>query len=451
MFRAFTIKIDRQGYTFGICFLILFFAQIIIPSLDVTFSFYGPFQDSYYSIFFQTILILFATYSLWRPRTLELRNSYIFLLSSTIFLVGLLFTYIDHQLIRTGFNVSRMKSAFADWLAVFDYLHCREGFGNITCDRFGRPWMYGSGFRLFSVFKSEDAFILLGLVLTFITIALVIYYILTVSNSLVVIAIGLSPSFLFAIDRMNSSFIFLGVCCLIALPFFDLGKKRRAFSSLIGISLNLFKPLFVLSGLRIGFNKFINVMIVASSGLLAYISIGGFKNLEIARNATWYDQHSQFGAQFLGMLFLSGFSEKTQSALGIFILIALTFLTLKKNSSIFLTQSQLAPQFQNLCTATASVYLIGYVSGSQVIYLSLTGIFLPIFLYNAFQVRNDYIKLFLTFGFLGSLGLGFSFFRIFASTCLAVLVFQWLIFVFLKESVFDPTLRYSIHNSLFRK
>ncbi len=431
--------------------MVLFFAQIIIPSLDVTFSFYSLFQDSYYSIFFQIALMLFATFSLWRPRTFEQRKSYIFFLSTAIFLIGLIFTFIDHRLIRTGFNVSKMKSAFADWLAVFDYLQCREGFGNITCDRFGRPWIYGSGFRALSFFKSEEAFILLGLVLALITVVLLVYYILPLSNSFVVVAIGLSPSFLFSIDRMNSSFIFLGVCSFMALSFFDSSKKRRAISSLIGISLNLFKPLFVLSGLRIEFNKYINLMIFTASGLLAYVSIGGLKNLEIARNATWYDQHSQFGAQFLGRLFLNGFSERTQSALGIFILIALAFLTLKKNSSIFLVQNELNPRFQNLCTSTAAVYLIGYISGSQVIYLSLTGIFLPIFLYNAFQGRADYPKLFLTFGFLGSLGIGFSFFRIFASACLAVLVFQWLIHVFLRKSLFNPIVGYTAWTNLFRK
>jgi hypothetical protein len=368
-----------------------------------------------------------------------------------MFSVGMVFTSVDNELIRRGFNVSKMEWPFADWLAIFDFLHCRDGFGNITCDRFGRPWIYGSGFRAFSIFETESRFILFGLILALVTIILLVYFILPFSNRLITIAVAISPSFLFSFDRMNSSFIFLGVCAFLFLPYFDSSRKRQFYSIFLSTSLNIFKPLFILAGLRKTHRGYLNLMIFSVSISIAYFSMGGLKNLEVARNATWYDQHSQFGAQILGRMFLSGHGERIQTLLGILILLVFTLLTLKKNSSIFYAQSPLAPRLQNLCSSTASVYLIGYVSGSQVIYLSLTGIFLPIFLYRFIKGSSLYNELLLTFAFLGSLGLGFSFFKIFASAILAMIALQWLIFIFFKKTVFNFLTGYGFAQIRFRR
>jgi len=409
---------------------ILVLAQLTFPTTLFLSSRFNTFYDSNKTLFLNILVSTSALYITFKPGRKIANKFQQVVVTFVLFVTGLAFAFSNLPLLRNAFGISKMKQPFADWLAIFDFLHCRRGFGNTICDRFHRPWIYSDSYRILSFVKSEHIFVILGLSALMISLYQFVGLLKKYIGISHFILIGFSPSFLFEMDRLNVDFLLFAIF----LASFSAVKSdsgiRRFSTQILRISLNLFKPFFIIhSPIRRGRLTTLCWQIVLSLTFIL-LSFRGFNNLQFARRATLYDQHSQFGSQYVGQLFLA---TKDPTILAIFGLIAV-FLFAVCMISLSDTDSF---EFKNLfsfdsrkfetISCAASLYLVLYLSGSQVQYASLSGlIFSGFLLFHRFEFALP-AQVLIGFGFIGCLGFGFSLLRVVSSTSLAVLALVFLL------------------------
>ena len=414
----------------GILLVTPLLVQLTFPRLQFTSSRYGTFFDNNKSIlinlFFLALGIASCIRTNWKIKT-TIQSAQVTLV---IFIGAIFFAYSKMSTFRDAFAITKMKMPFADWLAVFDFLHCRRGFGNISCDRFGRPWIYGDGFRIFSFISSERFFVILGLASYFLCVFGAVQVLKQYLSIPQLLILGASPSFLFESDRLNVDLFCFALIFLSHKQFKTMNKIRDYLIFGSRVILNAFKPLFLIHSII----RKDSVLKIASFGILSlsviFLAFHTFGNLQIARAASYYDQHSQFGSQFFAQFFVTSSNPTLLAFLG-FILVTISTIAYKKifiNDIIQLsTASDSLKSNFGMISSSAVLYLVLYFSGSQVIYASLAGVLLAAFLVSHQLSFSKETRALIVFGFCGSLQIGFSIIRVMESFFLAIFCLTFLI------------------------
>lgn len=419
-------------YFFSVYFLVALLVQFRFPTLQFTAKNFSAFSDSNKSLITNSIFVLISfLFCFIKGR--EIRStSHKILLTLVALGICLTFTLTNIDVIRQSFGISKMKIPFADWLGIYDFLHCRQEFANIVCDRFGRPWIYGDGFRILSFIKSESVFILVGVI----SFSLCLYLSMVVLTKFLtlpqLLLVMLSPALLFEADRLNVNIILFVISFILIKSAQNKNDMRYYVFVILNSILNAFKPFFILVFMKKeSISK--GVFYIFLSLTIVSLSFHGIQNLKIVRDVTQYDLHSQFGSQFIGQLFISSKNLLFLNIVG--------SLTVIFGTCILLSRAK--KDFEKLCTRlisnhedlaiinnSAILYLVLYFSGSQVIYGSLAGLIFASYLISIKSELSNVTKFLIAIGFCGSLQIGFSTIRIWNSLILAILCLGFLVFNF---------------------
>jgi hypothetical protein len=300
--------------------------------------------------------------------------------------LGVLVSYFSSSEIRATFSklygIYIMPIGLGDWMFIPSYIRCDDASG---CDPLNRVAGYGSSWKILYPLSNE--------LLSVFVLAVVVFYIMYEVGKFAIhlklpflqVLLFFSPSFLFAVERGNADlFIFglllLGIRIIRKFPFLDL---------IYAIFLSTFKPFFIGYILKRMPSIKMLFFITPIFGLAYFWSMNLDMNLiRSMRIATLYSPSNQIGADQLPSYFLQQFvsiKNNTNSPwdgslqyfyvsllIGIFILFLVTFILLKYFSVRSLVEqiNSLPEKFEELTWVTMGIFLIVFLSGSQVSYKS---------------------------------------------------------------------------------
>jgi hypothetical protein len=272
-----------------------------------------------------------------------------------------------------------MPSGLADWWTIPDLVACKLP---TDCDRLGRPPIYGHGWKLLVPLANDRVALILGGLMA----GFVCYSIGKFSHGLKVPAaalmVFLSPSMIFSLERGQSDIFVVGLILI----FLSIKKVNSVVQVLVTMFLVSLKPFYVVAYLR-SKPKISRILLFAPLFLLTYLVSMNFKFAEIkyARVATVYPPKYQIGVDQIPSMAIQLFDKKFQvdplvwkgaesfkySLIAGLILFALVYFSSIKYSLRHLnvlSLDSLELSERNIVLVFSSLYLLVYLSGSQVAY-----------------------------------------------------------------------------------
>ena len=266
------------------------------------------------------------------------------------------------------------QESFIDLRTIPSFVKCPNATG---CDPYGRITGYGNGFKL--LFPLQ--FWTLTLAISLLSALYIIYHFskLTMHNKNFLLLMAISPSWIFILERGNSTLIVMAFVVFVG----GLSLKNEHLKAFLYLLLGSMKPFFfgALLGLK---NLKILVITVPLSGLVYFMSLNfNFSVIKAARVSTIYYPSSQFGVDqfpaFLVQMISGRINQKVQPWDGSSIFIICQILGLASLILTILLLVKCAPQLVQRTTRDASflsdlsisctgIYLVFYLSGSQVSY-----------------------------------------------------------------------------------
>ena len=302
------------------------------------------------------------------------------------FLYGTVFWFISYNFTsgaRTIFSQLNgfypMSKGLADWMNIPLLVRCRASTG---CIYPGIPNGYGNGWRLLSPLASDGVAVILGGLMT----GYVCYAVGRFSERLGVPIVGLmlflSPSMVFSIERGQPDIFLVGLILI----FLRIKKVRTAANVLIAMALLSMKPFFVTVFLR-DRPKVSRILLFSPLFLFTYFFSMNFdfKDVQNVRVATIYWPKSQFGIDQLPSLAIQLFDKKYHvneqywqggTSFGLALMIGLIFFVVvylisTKSALLRLKElglDSLGVYERNVILVFSSLYLLIYLSGSEVAY-----------------------------------------------------------------------------------
>jgi hypothetical protein len=392
-------------------------------------EFAQPFGHIGYDVFFAALSLLF----LYVP----VRVSKTTVLSSGIS-AGILILVVSqkfHLKVSNIFGFPTMKSASADWESIYNYAHCPGNSMTNACDTYGRAWYYGNIWKAFAVIPNSHLFLYLGYFAFVFGITALVWSIWSIFPSAMLIILS-SPAIFMLAERINSDILLLGLVIVICA---NVGHLPKRFSSAVTIILSCAlaaaKPFFGIIFLRrsLGIkNLMIGTICVTAS---IYISFGGLSNISAARKATLYSLSTQFGADMIGALIVPHETFYVRLLWGV-IITGIIVLLFMRNKIVEIGHLALRekPNKFNLVLASALMFSLSYLSGSQVFYKTILG--LPFAIWFFVSISSSEKRTERCYGLLvvlGSLGVGGTIIRVLATTSLAVASIEFVLKYFKSE------------------
>jgi hypothetical protein len=359
--------------------------------------------------------------------------------------LGVILSYSSTLEMREFFSrlygIYLVQVGLADWLFIPNFIGCQDSSG---CDPLGRVPGYGLSWKAF-VFLSNET---LSVYVLAIAAVYVIFEVGRFANNIDLpflnLAILLSPSFLFALERGNSdillfAFVLLGT---------RLMGKYRSLDFPVALFLSTLKPFFFGYIFRLMPRKRYVLATLPLFFLCYFWSMSSnFQLIKSVRVSTLYPPLNQIGAEqlpsFLIQFVLSGLTKKNLNwnggieifyvslIAGLVLTILMGLLTLRyfKVNELFNDISELPPRQRQLTWISMGVFIIVFLSGSQVSYK--TWMVFPLFfllLKSTIKKGSQYGKLNLIFVSLiacGCLGINVWVLRttgtlLLAGTCIAL-------------------------------
>jgi hypothetical protein len=377
-------------------------------------------------------------------------DSRVRIMISTLGALAIVFSYFSNDVIRglisNFYGFVPMPIGLADWVIIPNYVDCEDSGG---CDPFGRFHGYGLGWKLLVPLGSE--------VFSVLVLSATLFYILFELSRLsthlnlpsLVLALVISPSMIFSIERGNSD-IFLYALVLLGLR---VKNKSQIFNLVFASLLVSMKPFFITFILK---NLPKKLVIIPASIFLVGIYVasmdGGLSDIKKARLSTLYPPASQIGAEQIPSFFIQFYLNHYQKtnlpwnggievyylSLGIGVaLLLLSLLVVVRKKFLYQLSSaldQLTDYHKNIVLVSAGVFLVSYISGSQVTYKSWMAF--PIILLIIKQLifnsgKNSYtLLLFCTLAIIGCFGINIWALRsvgtfLLAAICLGVLWYAY--------------------------
>lgn len=281
------------------------------------------------------------------------------------------------QDIAKFFRFNAINPHLADWIFIPAYIACPDDSG---CDPLGRSPAYGVGWKLLFLLSNLNFSIFLLAVTTGFVCAQIYKYAAVHGHALLGSAIIVSPSFLFAVERGNSDLFVVGLI-LVAL---SLSMKSKVFNLAFSIFMVTLKPFFagIYMSRRHKLKGILLILPIFATALLASYKFD-FLRIQESRKATLFSPYSVFGVDQIPALFIQQDTVASVRWSPSYDLFRLSFLS-GVISFIFLLAILVYCQYpgitirslgQNveekadrLTVVFSAVYLLTYLSGSQVWY-----------------------------------------------------------------------------------
>jgi hypothetical protein len=404
-------------------FLLLFiFLGVFLKFLLEDQKIVNAYLEDYDSLFFAilsfspVLLILFI-----RIEKLRLTRSWII---PTLATFGVIVSYISNLELRAIFSklygIYLMPLGLGDWVFIPNFIRCEESSG---CDPLNRIAGYGLSWKVFYPLSNEFLSVLILAVAVFYIVYEVGRFAFFLELPLLQVMLFLSPSFLFALERGNAD-LFLFALILFGIRFI---KKLPAIDIVYAVFLTTLKPFFVGYIFKRMPKKRVLIFSIPLLGFAYFWSMNLDANLiKSMRMSTIYPPQNQIGADQIPSIFLQQFISivnKTNATwsgslemfypslvLGILLLLFVVLILLRNfpTKSVVEQINQLPEKFRQLTWVTMGIFLIVFLSGSQVSYKSWMAyplLFLCISILRTSIILKDRISIcvvvFLTFGCLG--------------------------------------------------
>jgi hypothetical protein len=381
---------------------------------------------------------------------LNFQNFRVRITISVLGALAIVFSYLSNDVIRgfisNFYGFVPMPVGLADWVIIPNYVDCEDSSG---CDPFGRFHGYGLGWKLL-VPLGSDGF---SVVVLSATLFYILFELSRLSAHLdlpsLVLPLLISPSMIFSIERGNSD-IFLYALVLMGL---HVKSKSQIFNIVFTSFLVSMKPFFFAFILK---NLPKKVVLIPASIFLVGIYLasmaGGLSDIKKARLSTLYPPASQIGAEQIPSFLIQFYLNHHHKAnlpwdggiglyylslgIGITLLLLSLLMVARHNFSNQLSSAtaQLADYPKNVVLVSAGIFLLSYISGSQVTYKSWMAF--PIVLLIIKQLifngsKNSYILIFIcTLAIIGCFGINIWVLRsagtfLLAAICLGVLWLEY--------------------------
>lgn len=349
---------------FGVRCVLSFSSQKYIVS-----AYFEPQISTYTSI-----LLLFTPVFLMYREKIKIN---LFVIYTMTFAIWFGCLYISKAL-RVNFSrfigFPAAEESFIDLRTIPSFIQCPNATG---CDPYGRITGYGNGFKLLFPLQSWT----LTLVISLLSALYIIHHFskLTINNKNFLFLMAISPSWIFVLERGNSTLIVMAFVVFVG----GLSLKNEHTKAFLYLLLGSMKPFFfgALLGLK---NLKILVITLPLSVLVYFVSLNfDFSIIKQARVSTIYYPSSQFGIDQLPAFFfqmISGrINQKVQpwegssifiicQLLGLASLILTIFLFVKFEPELVQRTTRDASLLSDLSISCTGIYLVFYLSGSQVSY-----------------------------------------------------------------------------------
>jgi hypothetical protein len=293
----------------------------------------------------------------------------------------------------------------ADWVFIPSFVGCNDGTG---CDPLGRFPAYGLGWKFLLPLANLNLSIF---ILAFSTsyLCFQIYKLAQhLSYPLIGTALIISPSFVFSLERGNSDLFLAGVVIL----GIQLTKSRIQTNVFIASFLGALKPFFVAFILREKVKKVHLAVSVLFIGFIVLWSYGfDFSRIRDSRLATLYAPYVEFGIDQLPSIFIQSIFNKTnewspdyfyfQKSLlaGVFFFflgaVILKLIGISSQAGVFnLNFDFKSEKNKSLVLIFSMLYLLSYLSGSQVWYKTWFSFPLLFLIVHKYQSGTTRVKFF---------------------------------------------------------
>ena len=271
-----------------------------------------------------------------------------------------------------GFPVA--EDSFMDLRTIPSFIQCSNSTG---CDPFGRVTGYGNGFKLLFPLQSWN----LTLFVSLISALFIVYHFskLTMHHKSLMILMAISPSWIFILERGNSTLIVMSLVVLVG----GLSLKTELSKALSYLLLGAMKPFFF--GALLGIKNFKTFMFSGFLSIFVYFASLNFdfNTIKESRIATIYYPSSQIGVDqlpaFIIQMITARINQEVQpwdgssifivsQLLGLACLIITICLLVKCAPQLVRRTIRSANSLSDLSISCTGIYLVFYLSGSQVSY-----------------------------------------------------------------------------------
>jgi hypothetical protein len=276
-----------------------------------------------------------------------------------------------------------MPSGLADWWTIPDLIGCRNSSG---CDRFGRPKIYGNGWKLFALLGNDRIALILGGLMA----GYVCYCIGKFSHGMRVPAaalmVFLSPSMVFSLERGQSDIFLVGIIFI----FLRIKRINKTIDSAINVLFTMLlvsiKPFFVVAYLK-SRPSLARILLFTPLFMFTYLFSMSFRLADIryGRIYTVYPPKYQIGIDQIPSMVIQMLNKKFQVnpevwkgvesfkyslIVGLIIFTCVYFSSIKYSMRHLkvLKLETLDISDRNIVLVFSSLYLLVYLSGSQVAY-----------------------------------------------------------------------------------
>lgn len=342
------------------------------------------------------------------------------------FLFGFVFWIVSYSQTggsRTIFSQANgfaaMPSGLADWWTIPDLVRCPN---NTDCDRLGRPPIYGHGWKLLVPLGNDRIALLFGALAAGFVCYSIASFFAKYDATFPSYVILLSPSFIFSLERGQSDLFAIAIIFV----FMSLKNSNKVINFIFSLFMVSLKPFFAPVFFKQK-TKFRNLILLAPIFLMTYFLSMSFNisNIVYARNATLYPPNYQIGIDQIPSIFVQllkseymqnplvwkgAESFKASMAIGLvayFVLLCFT----RKNYEKLMQQTffEASRKIGNQTILVfSSIYLLIYLSGSQVYYKAWISFPILVILISELKMRENYRSplylLLVSFCFFGGIG-----------------------------------------------
>ena len=304
-----------------------------------------------------------------------------FIFGACFWLISYNFTSGGRAIFSQLNGFSAMPTGLADWWTIPDLVDCKIP---TDCDRLGRPPIYGHGWKLLLPLANDKISLILGAIMA----GFVCYSLGKLAHNfgvpIVAVMFYLSPSLIFSIERGQSDLFVIGLILI----FLSYQRSTKALNAIVAMFLVTLKPFFVVAFLK-NRPSFKWIFALTPIFMLCYlISIRfNLSNVKFARLATIYPPEYQIGIDQIPSLIVQMLdpryqidptiwrgvdSYKLSMTVGIALFMVISVFTIRRYSTRInvLRLEQLTKFQENNLIVFSALYLIVYLSGSQVAYKS---------------------------------------------------------------------------------
>ncbi len=325
-------------------------------------------------------------------------------ISITGFVYGASFWLISYNFTTGGRAIfsqlngfAAMPTGLADWWTIPDLVGCKI---STDCDRLGRPPIYGHGWKLLAPLANDRVSLILGAAMA----GYVCYSVGKLAQSFnvpnVAIMFYISPSLIFSLERGQSDIFVVGLIFL----FLNYQKSGKILNAVVAMFFVTLKPFFVVAFLK---NRppIRRVFYLTPLFIICYLLSINFNlsNVKYARLATIYPPKYQMGIDQIPSLFfqmsdpkylinainwkgVDSYKLSLIAGLLIFMVVSMISVRIYSKKINFLRLDQLSKFQENCLTVFAALYLIVYLSGSQVAYKSW--VVIPVIIFTLSRFLN---------------------------------------------------------------